>query len=37
MSLGPTAFYSRTTLVIIATAGAVRLAIHYLSINPPAQ
>jgi hypothetical protein len=45
--IGPTGFYAPTTIVLTATAsgggsptftaGAVRLAIHYLSINPPAQ
>jgi hypothetical protein len=40
--IGPTAFYSATNLILTSaggsfTAGAVRLAIHYLSVNPPAQ
>lgn len=40
--IGPTAFYSPTSIVLTATggnfgAGAVRLAVHYMTISPPAS
>jgi hypothetical protein len=42
--IGPSGFYTNPTTIVLTpasgntfTAGAVRLAIHYLSINPPAQ
>ena len=39
--IGPTAFYTATNLILTATggsfsAGAVRLSISYLLVNPPA-
>ena len=38
--IGPTAFYTATSIVLTAaggnfTAGAVRLAVHYLTVTPP--
>jgi hypothetical protein len=42
--IGPTGFYTNPTTIVLTpasgntfTGGSVRLAIHYLSINPPAQ